>query len=1087
MMALVSPGVEVQVIDESFYTPAAPGTVPMIFVASAEDKTNSAGTAVAAGTTKANAGKPYLLTSQKDLGDLFGDPTFYSDANGNMIHGGELNEYGLQAAYSLLGITNQVYVARADFDLGKLEASATAPAGKPTDGASWFDTTNTVFGLLEWNGNAVNTTGGQSFSSVTPLVITEAADTATGSNPLAPSAAVGAVGDYAVVTLNTSNNVWYKKTGGTWVQVGSVAWETAWPTVSSITPVGSFAGGETLLINSTTITASGTTLADLVSDINGAAITGVTASLVSGKLYLYADRTANTNDGTVVIAAGTMDLAAAGLAAGTYAVPAVATAAHTSVPEWKSSDTSPRPTGSVWLKTTNPNGGANFSVKKYSIDTGLWSSVSAPLYASNATATYWLDKTGGGANLTLGDVYVKVNATEATRPIVDYKIFARAGNGAATATSPVITASTFTVQAYDFTVSETVKNSAAYSTPVSVAFTATGATTDATLMAGEINAAGLTNVTASVTADNKVVITHALGGEIKLVDGTNTPLAAAGFAVYDAADATTTTNFYADPDGTVNGYVVSLWKVLSYSASVSAPSTLTADGEIWYSSVIDEIDIMVHDGADWKGYANEFATTDPAGPIVSATAPTEQSDGTALVDNDLWISTADLENFPTVYRWNATLSSWAVVDKTDQTTENGMLFADARWSTTGGTATAHTAGDIVDMLSSDYLDADAPDPALYPKGMLLWNLRRSGFNVKRFERNYVDTGETNPRQSDASMANYYPHRWVTDSSNQPDGSGTFGRHAQRKSVVQALQAMVNSNQDIRDDETRVFNIMATPGYPELIGEMVTLNYDRKLTAFVVGDTPFRLTPDATSLNNWATNVALAVEDNDDGAVSKDEYLGMYYPSGFTSDNAGNNVVVPASHMALRTIVLNDQVAYPWYAPAGSRRGGVSNASAAGYINAEGEFVSIALNAGQRDVLYSNSINPITPVAGAGLLVFGQKTRARSASALDRVNVARLTVYLRRQLEILARPYLFEPNDAATRSQVKAAADALLLELVNLRALYDFVTVCDTTNNTTARIDRNELYLDIAIEPVKSIEFIYIPLRIKNTGEIAALG
>jgi phage tail sheath protein FI len=269
--------------------------------------------------------------------------------------------------------------------------------------------------------------------------------------------------------------------------------------------------------------------------------------------------------------------------------------------------------------------------------------------------------------------------------------------------------------------------------------------------------------------------------------------------------------------------------------------------------------------------------------------------------------------------------------------------------------------------------------------------------------------------------------------------------------------------------------------------MVTLNYDRKLTAFVVGDTPFRLTPDATSLNNWATNVALAVEDNDDGAVSKDEYLGMYYPSGFTSDNAGNNVVVPASHMALRTIVLNDQVAYPWYAPAGSRRGGVSNASAAGYINAEGEFVSIALNAGQRDVLYSNSINPITPVAGAGLLVFGQKTRARSASALDRVNVARLTVYLRRQLEILARPYLFEPNDAATRSQVKAAADALLLELVNLRALYDFVTVCDTTNNTTARIDRNELYLDIAIEPVKSIEFIYIPLRIKNTGEIAALG
>jgi len=214
---------------------------------------------------------------------------------------------------------------------------------------------------------------------------------------------------------------------------------------------------------------------------------------------------------------------------------------------------------------------------------------------------------------------------------------------------------------------------------------------------------------------------------------------------------------------------------------------------------------------------------------------------------------------------------------------------------------------------------------------------------------------------------------------------------------------------------------------------------------------------------------------------------MYYPWGFTSDNAGNNIVVPPSHMALRTMILNDQVAFPWFAPAGTRRGGVTNATSSGYITSEGEFESVALNTGQRDTLYSNAINPITFISGAGLVVFGQKTRARNASALDRVNVARLTVYLRGQLELLARPYLFEPNDKITRDQIKAAADALLLELVGLRALYDFLAVCDESNNTPARIDRNELWLDIAIEPVKAIEFIYIPLRIKNTGEIAALG
>jgi phage tail sheath protein FI len=83
--------------------------------------------------------------------------------------------------------------------------------------------------------------------------------------------------------------------------------------------------------------------------------------------------------------------------------------------------------------------------------------------------------------------------------------------------------------------------------------------------------------------------------------------------------------------------------------------------------------------------------------------------------------------------------------------------------------------------------------------------------------------------------------------------------------------------------------------------------------------------------------------------------------------------------------------------------------------------------------------------------------------------------------------MFEPNDKITRDEIKQATESLLLELVGQRALYDFLVVCDDTNNTSARIDRNELYVDVAIEPVKSVEFIYIPLRLKNTGEIATLG
>jgi phage tail sheath protein FI len=248
----------------------------------------------------------------------------------------------------------------------------------------------------------------------------------------------------------------------------------------------------------------------------------------------------------------------------------------------------------------------------------------------------------------------------------------------------------------------------------------------------------------------------------------------------------------------------------------------------------------------------------------------------------------------------------------------------------------------------------------------------------------------------------------------------------------------------------------------------------------------RLEPNGTALSNWGNNNALAFDNGDDGAVSYDEYMGMFYPAGFTNDNAGNRIVVPASHMMLRTIVNSDSKSYQWFAPAGTRRGGVDNATSVGYIDGlTGEFRTVSLYESLRDVLATVKVNPIATMPGVGIVNMGQYTRARNASALDRINVARLVVYLRRQLAKLAKPFLFEPNDAQTRREIKAAAESLMLELVGQRALYDFIVVCDESNNTPARIDRSELYMDIAIEPVKAVEFIYIPLRIKNTGDIAA--
>ena len=1095
-MALISPGVQVSVIDESFYTPAEPGTTPMLFVASKQDKANAAGTGTARGTTKANAGVPFLITSQRDLSDTFGDPYFQTDASNNPVNGGELNEYGLQAAYSYLGVSNRAFVVRADVDLNELSPSASAPAANPANGTWWFDTALTKYGIFEWNANAVTVTGGQSFTNKVPLVITSKSQLVGGSATGFPKGAVGAVGDYAVVTTTTLNKVYYKNSSGAWVKVGTADWVKSWPTVTGTATNPTLTGGEGISINASTVSLGGaeTTVAEFAAKVNAAGITGVTASVVDGKLNLFGDGS-NTTDGTtdddgaILLAAGGSGtlLADLGLTAGTYYSPAFEIAPHTAVPAFKTADTKSRPTGSVWFKITDANLGVQMKVKQFNGTTKLWEDKPALVYKNHAEALYNLDKAQGGLGLALGQLYVQAHTSEAENEEFDFTIMARNSSTSTKITSSAVTASSLSSQSYGFTIAESIVGQLAMSGGKALSITATGAISDADLIANAINAAGFVNVVATVDASNRVIIEHNDGGEIHIKD-TNGAMAAIGFTAFNYSTKAGTANLYAAPSGdSTYDFHASNWKILTQTASADAPTALTTDGALWYNSIVDEVDIMVHDGQTWKGYQNVYSSADPLGPIVSATQPTTQQDGSsALVTGDIWVSTADLETYPQVHKYNSDLAKWIALDEGDQTSEDGILFADARYGTSGGTTSEAPTGTIPELLVSDHLDTDAPDPALYPKGMLLWNLRRSGFNVKKFVRNHVDVTQKNIRMGDVSMATYYPHRWVTESANQIDGSGSFGRKAQRKVIIQALQAMVNANQEIRDDESRLFNVMATPGYPELINEMIALNNDRGLTAFIVGDSPFRLPSDGTSLNNWGSNVALAVEDNDEGAVSRDEYLGMFYPSLFTSDNAGNNVVVPPSHGILRTLALSDQVSFPWFAPAGTRRGGITNASAAGYIDAEGEFKSIALNEGQRDTLYANNINPITFLTGAGLVNFGQKTRARNASALDRINVARLVIYLRSQLKKLAKPYIFEPNDKITRDEIKAQADSLMLELVSQRALYDFLVVCDESNNTPSRIDRNELYLDIAIEPVKAVEFIYIPLRLKNTGEISGL-
>jgi hypothetical protein len=547
--------------------------------------------------------------------------------------------------------------------------------------------------------------------------------------------------------------------------------------------------------------------------------------------------------------------------------------------------------------------------------------------------------------------------------------------------------------------------------------------------------------------------------------------------------------------GSVYTVQLSNWVDFNYTANEGAPVAEPANNTNWFYSVVDEVDIMVNKAGSWVGYRNTAFdstggpaatgtnTTDPNGPIVSASEPTTQSDGTALSYGDLWIDTSDLENYPIIYRWQAVSGTdqWVLINNTDQVSNKGVLFADARWATNGTTSvTDDPIPTIVSLLSSNYLDLDAPSATLYPQGMLMFNTRRSGYNVKQFRTNYFNASsfpdETLPTETNA---------WVSVSGNMSNGAAYMGRKAQRAMVVQALRSAIDTNTAIRDEDN-FFNLLAAPNYPELQANMIVLNGDRGETGYIIGDTPLGLSDDATAIQNWATNAAGATSTGETGLVTRNSYMGLFYPSGYTTDLDGNEVAVPASHMMLRTFLRNDTIAYPWLAAAGTRRGTIDNALSIGYVDrTTGEFISIKTRLGIRDVLYINFINPLVFFTGIGLLNYGNKSSFNSQSALDRTNVGRLVAYVRRQLTIAARPFVFEPNDALTRNEISGVVETLMIDLVAKRGIYDYLVVCDESNNTPARIDRNELWIDVAIEPVKAAEFIYIPVRILNTGELSA--
>ena len=202
------------------------------------------------------------------------------------------------------------------------------------------------------------------------------------------------------------------------------------------------------------------------------------------------------------------------------------------------------------------------------------------------------------------------------------------------------------------------------------------------------------------------------------------------------------------------------------------------------------------------------------------------------------------------------------------------------------------------------------------------------------------------------------------------------------------------------------------------------------------------------------------------------YAAAYFPDVYIKDDTNKrNVLVPSSVVALGALAYNDSVAYPWFAPAGFNRGALDAVT----------NTAVRLTSADRDTLYDSRINPIANFPNGGFVIFGQKTLQLAKTALDRVNVRRLMLELKRLVVQVADKLLFEPNNVATRARFIGQVAPILALVQSQQGIEKFAVIMDDTNNTPEDMEQNKLNGRIVVVPTRAIEFIAIDFIITNSG------
>jgi len=290
---------------------------------------------------------------------------------------------------------------------------------------------------------------------------------------------------------------------------------------------------------------------------------------------------------------------------------------------------------------------------------------------------------------------------------------------------------------------------------------------------------------------------------------------------------------------------------------------------------------------------------------------------------------------------------------------------------------------------------------------------------------------------------------------------------------------------IRDPDVVEHNVVAVPGIsdPLVTDFLVDMAEERRDTMAIIDiQNDYKPRFELTSGEIGTNRTALP---NVDNAVTSmitrgfnTSYGAAYYPAVQVRDRGTNTVLyVPATVAAMAALGYTDNVAFPWFAPAGFNRGGLSDGSSG--IVATG--VSKRLTSRERDELYDVNVNPIAQFPQEGVVIFGQKTLQSTRTALDRVNVRRLLIYVKKEISRIANSILFEPNVRDTWNRFIAQAEPFLDGVKADFGLTDYRLILDETTTTPELIDRNTLYARVLLKPARAIEFIAIDFEIFRSG------